>query len=68
MAAKKNVPYRAGELEVILSMPPTDKNIYWLSVLLERSEAAIEIVYKHAFEHGPFGSTAGVQERKTPFR
>jgi len=32
--------------------------------LLERSEQAIEIVYKIAFEHGPFGKEAGVQERK----
>jgi len=63
-AARKNRPYREGELEVILSLAPTASNIKWLSVLLERSEDAVEVVYKLAFEHGPFGSEAGIQERK----
>ena len=58
------MPYRTGELEVILSLAPTNTNIKWLSVLLDRSEAAIKIVYKIAYEHGPFGQTAGIQEQK----
>lgn len=57
-------PYREGELEVILSLPPTSENIKWLSILLERSEEAIEVVYKIAFGHGPFGKNADIQERK----
>ncbi len=64
MNDRKNSPYRDGELETILSLAPTSANIKWLSVLLERSEGAIEIVYKIAFEHGPFGKHADVQERK----
>ena len=64
VAPRKNRPYRDGELEVILSLAPTAANIKWLSTLLERSEEAIEVVYKLAFEHGPFGSEAGIQERK----
>jgi hypothetical protein len=61
---KKNAPYESGELEVILSLAPTEANIRWLSQLLKRSERAIEIVYKMAFEHGPFGKTADIQLRK----
>ena len=57
-------PYKPGELEVILSLAPTDRNIEWLSMLLGRSEKAIGIVYKMAFEHGPFGKNADIQERK----
>lgn len=64
MYSRKNKPYRPGELEVILSLAPTAQNIRNLSALLERSPEAIQIVYKHAFEHGPFGSDAGVQARK----
>ena len=64
MAARKNQPYRDGELETILSLAPTDSNIRWLSRLLERSEEAIEIVYKIAFGHGPFGKGADIQEQK----
>jgi len=47
-----------------LSLAPTDQNIRHLSALLERSPEAIQIVYKHAFEHGPFGADAGIQVRK----
>ena len=61
---RKNEPYKAGELEVILSMAPTKANIKFLSTLLDRSESAIEIVYKLAYEHGPFGKDASVQEKK----
>jgi hypothetical protein len=64
MATRKNRPYLAGELEVILSLAPTSANIAFLGELLGRSERAIEVVYKMAFEHGPFGKDAGIQERK----
>lgn len=64
MATRKNKPYQAGELEVILSLAPTTANISHLSELLNRSAAAIEVVYKIAFEHGPFGKDADVQRRK----
>jgi hypothetical protein len=64
MANRTGKPYKDGELEVILSLAPTKDNIRWLSILLERSEDAIEIVYKIAFEHGPFGENADIQERK----
>ena len=64
MSDRKNKPYKGGELEVILSLAPTEQNIKWLSVLLERTPNAIEIVYKIAYEHGPFGKDAGIQERK----
>lgn len=62
--ARKGKPYREGELETILSLAPTEANIKWLSTLLERSEQAIEIVYRIAFEHGPFGKRADIQEQK----
>ena len=61
---RKGATYKDGELEVILSMAPTVQNIHWLSVLLERTPEAIGIVYKIAYEHGPFGKEAGVQEQK----
>jgi hypothetical protein len=64
MYARKNKPYKAGELEVVLSLAPTSQNIHWLATLLGRSESAIEIIYKHAFEHGPFGASADIQSRK----
>jgi hypothetical protein len=61
---RTNAAYEAGELEVILSLAPTHTNIRWLSQLLKRSERSIEIVYKIAFEHGPFGQNADIQQRK----
>jgi len=64
MVKRKNEPYKPGELEVILSLAPTRANVYWLATLLERSEKAIPIVYKHAFEHGPFGVDASIQGQK----
>ena len=64
MPNRTNQPYKEGELEVILSLAPTQNNIKWLSLLLERSEEAIEIVYKIAFEYGAFAKAAGIQERK----
>jgi hypothetical protein len=63
-AARKGKSYRSGELEVILSLVPTSANIAFLGELLDRSEKAIEVVYKIAFEHGPFGRDAGIQEEK----
>ena len=64
MANRTGKEYMAGELEVILSLAPTKANIHWLSVLLERTEAAIEIVYRIAFGTGPFGKNADAQVRK----
>jgi hypothetical protein len=64
MPARTNKPYKSGELDVILSLAPTTDNIRRLSLLLDRSEGAIEIVYKIAFEHGPFAHSATVQMRK----
>jgi hypothetical protein len=64
MATRTNRPYLPGELEVILSLAPTKQNIVWLATLLNRSEAAIAIVYKQAFEHGPFGASANIQVQK----
>jgi hypothetical protein len=61
---RKNKPYDEGELEVILSLAPTRINIGYLSRLLKRSQRAIEIVYKIAFEHGSFGKDADVQQKK----
>jgi hypothetical protein len=64
MAARRGKPYRLGELEVILSLAPTAKNVKLLSELLDRTEEAIEIVFKLAFEHGCFGRTADIQRGK----
>jgi hypothetical protein len=62
--ARTNTIYREGELEIILSLAPTADNIRNLSTLLERSEEAIKIVYKIAFENGPFGREATIQTLK----
>lgn len=64
MSERGGKPYKEGELEIILSLAPTKANVKWLSTLLGRSEEAIKIVYKIAFEHGPFGENADIQERK----
>lgn len=64
MPIRTNKPYKDGELDVILSLSPTTDNIKRLSRLLDRSNEAIQIVYKIAFEHGPFGQAATVQLRK----
>jgi hypothetical protein len=64
MPTRKNEPYKSGELEVILSLAPTKNNIQYLSELLDRSKEAIEIVYRIAYEHGPFGEHADIQEKK----
>lgn len=64
MDARKNAPYEKGELDTILSLVPTEKNIKMLSELLQRSEKAIELVYKLAYERGSFGKDAKAQEKK----
>jgi len=64
MAGRTNKPYKDGELDVILSLAPTADNVQRLSSLLERSEEAIKIVYRIAFEHGPFAHEARAQTRK----
>jgi hypothetical protein len=56
--------YSAGELEVILSLAPTKPNIKFLSELTGRTTSAIEIVYRIAYEHGPFARSADVQQEK----
>jgi hypothetical protein len=64
MNLRRGNKYEEGELEVILSMVPTEANIKWLSKLLKRSQQAIEVVYKIAYECGPFGENADIQEQK----
>ena len=64
MHKRKGARYRPGELEVILSLAPTESNVESLSQLLERSPDAIKLVYRIAFEHGPFAGTADAQQRK----
>ena len=64
MDGRKGKQYKVGELETILSMAPTERNIEFLAELLDRSPEAIEIVYKIAFEHGPFGKDADIQVEK----
>ena len=63
-AGRKGLPYKDGELDVILSLAPTSDNIQRLSSLLERSEEAIEIVYPIAFEYGVFAKSAKAQQEK----
>ena len=64
MPERKFEPYKDGELEIILSVVPTASNIRRLSNLLDRSEEAIKIVYKIAFDTGPFGRTARAQVQR----
>ena len=47
---RRGRPFAPGELDVILSLTPTRTNIQRLSLLLERSEGAIETVYIVAFD------------------
>ncbi|TFZ03390.1 hypothetical protein [Ramlibacter rhizophilus] len=61
----KGREYRVGELELILSLPPTKTNIAHLATSLGRSESAISIVYKIAYQpDAPFGSNADIQRQK----
>jgi hypothetical protein len=46
---RKGAEYHAGELEVILSLAPTDTNVANLALLLDRSEEAVRIVYRIAY-------------------
>lgn len=62
--ARKGMKYSDGELEVILSLVPTEQNIAHLSALLQRSPESIEIVYRIAYQHGDFGKSAKIQEQK----
>lgn len=64
MPDRKNAQYEPGELEVILSLLPTQANIKYLSKLLKRSEGAITIVYRIAYEKGTFGKNADIQVKK----
>ena len=63
-ANRKGKAYKEGELEIILSLVPTNKNIEWLAKLLDRTEEAIRIVYRIAYEKGKFGTTADIQREK----
>lgn len=64
MTDRKGQPYRDGELEVILSLVPTQANVARLARLLGRSEEAIAIVYRIAYERGDFGRHAKAQLSK----
>lgn len=64
LALRKNERYMDGELECVLSLAPTEKNIRHLSKLLRRSEEAIRIIYRKAFGYGRFASTASSQRKK----
>ena len=64
MRDRKGHEYSDGELEIILSLVPTDQNIGHLARLLERSDDAIRIVYKQAYEKRDFGKTAIAQRKK----
>ena len=65
MQENKGTRYRKGELELILSLSPTKANIDRLATSLGRSAAAIEIVYRLAYQPGQrFGATAEAQRKK----
>lgn len=64
MSSRKGTPYAAGELELLLSLAPTHANIQYLSQVLQRSEPAIAIAFKKAYERGAFGKSAVSQGRK----
>ena len=61
---RTGAPYINGELELILRLVPTRVNIQNLSKLLERTEEAIGLVFKVAYERGKFGATAVCMKRK----
>lgn len=65
MPENRGKEYRKGELELILGLAPTKQNIAHLAGALGRSERAIEIVYRIAYQpERPFGSAAETQRRK----
>jgi len=61
---RRGKPYREGELETVLQMPATKSSIEHLAKLLDRSPAAIELIYRFAYGFGTFGNTAVAQRRK----
>jgi hypothetical protein len=64
MTTRRNREYASGELEVILSLAPTKSNIEFLGELTGRTAKAISIVYRIAYEHGPFARSADIQQEK----
>ena len=64
MTERKGKEYKEGELEIILALAPTEQNITNLSKLLDRTPDAIKLVYRIAFEYGPFAKEATSQEKK----
>ena len=64
MTERKGKEYKEGELEIILALAPTEQNITNLSKLLDRTPDAIKLVYRIAFEYGPFAKKATSQEKK----
>ena len=64
MSSRVGEVYKKGELEVILSLAPTKTNIQRLSELLDRSEDAIEFVYKIAFGIWNLDRKGGIQVKK----
>ena len=46
---RKGAQYHEGELDVILSLAPTDANVTNLARLLDRSEEAVRLVYRIAY-------------------
>ena len=61
---RRGAEYAPGELEVILSLVPTEANISHLSDLLGRSRRSLKIVYRIAYQQGPFADGATAQQRK----
>lgn len=64
MGSRKGKPYDDGELEVVLSLVPTIPNLRYLSELLGRSEASLKIIYRIAYQQGPFADAAQAQQKK----
>ncbi len=60
MPKGKSPEYRAGELELILSLAPTSENIKRLGLVLGRSEEALRLVYRRAFSHTDFPEGAAL--------
>lgn len=64
MSKGQNELYKEGEIEVILSVAPTEANIEWLIELFGRSRMGIKKVYEIAFGIKPFGQKQDIQARK----
>jgi hypothetical protein len=54
MTQKSSHEYLEGELELILSLAPTSENIQRLAKVLNRSESALQLVYRAAYGHRTF--------------